>query len=52
MEEVKKCLNSKSNAAGEIEKEILEIKQLQQENVEGIHTITVGCSGAFTLICC
>ena len=52
MEETKKTLNSKSIEAGNVEKEIFEIRKMKQENVEDIFTITVGCSELYTLICC
>lgn len=48
----KKDLNNSNSVAGEIMKEIDEIKTLQTEALEQTYTITVGCGGLWTLICC
>ncbi|BCJ93979.1 hypothetical protein acsn021_15480 [Anaerocolumna cellulosilytica] len=49
---VKSC-NKLNNPAGNISKELKELKELEtNKSVDAIYTITVGCSGFLTLICC
>ncbi len=52
MKETNKVLNYEIERAGDIEKEINAIRQLQKENADGIYTFSAGCDTAFTLICC
>jgi hypothetical protein len=49
---VRSC-NKLNNPAGDISKELMERKVLDvNKSVDAIYTITVGCSGFLTLICC
>lgn len=52
--ELNNCiLKDQEQVAGDISFELQEIDTLSnKKQVEGIHTITVGCSAVFSLICC
>ena len=52
MEEVSKLAEQAGKAEGDVFIELQEIQKFQSYSVDGIETITVGCSGLFTLICC
>lgn len=46
-------LKDQEQAAGDISFELQEIDSLSnKKQAEGIYTITVGCSGMFSLVCC
>ncbi len=49
---VKSC-NQLNNPAGNIPRELSEIGSLEDsKKTDAIYTITVGCSGFLTLVCC
>lgn len=52
MKEKNIILNHQADKAGDIEKEISAIRRLQMENIDGVFTISSGCGGILTLICC
>ncbi len=52
MKEKNRILNHQADKAGDIEKEIGAIRQIQKENAHGYLTFSVGCTEYLTLICC
>lgn len=52
MEERQRISEMQEKAAGDVMREIREIEALRSESVEGIYTITAGCSEFLTIICC
>ena len=52
MKETNKVLNYEIERAGDIEKEINAIRQIQNENTQGALTFSAGCVEFLTLICC
>ena len=52
-EELRRAKRGNSTAAGNVQMEVEQIKKLQTRKVDSeILTITVGCGGLFTLVCC
>ncbi len=54
-EEARNLKRGADSAAGNAKKEVTELERMQEAGWgvdSGITTITVGCSGFFTLICC
>lgn len=51
--EIRKTKSGRDTAAGNLERELKEIRKMREnEAMNGIVTITVGCSGYLTVICC
>ena len=50
--EMRKQMMEKSFATGNLEDEIKELRKRQQSSPEDVLTITVTCSGLFSLVCC
>ena len=51
-EELRKREREGLSAAGDAGLELTEVRKLQEDQPEGIHTITVGCGYFLSLVCC
>lgn len=51
--EIRKVKQGQNTIAGSLERELNEIRKLEETGAEdGIFTLTVGCDAIFTIICC